>query len=329
MNNPLVTVVIPTYNREKLLPRAINSVLNQTYQKWELIIVDDRSTGDTEELVQDYIKKDKRIRYVKNTHNQGPAGARNQGTEVSGGEYIAFLDSDDEWKNNHLKDTIEGFEKNKDVDWIYADGEIFKDDKMIVRSIFKEHWKGKNKFIIERKGDLSLLSENKLLTNALKYGIYTGCQVSVMRKRLFEKIKFDESFYFGGIEDRLAPLEAIAKGFRLAYMDMVHLIRHVHKDSISASIQDKPVEDLLRIFKELERLYKIIPQKISLTGRQKRIINDKLADLYFWDLGYNCCLKIKDYNQAREYFLKALKLNPFNLKFWKTFIFRIILKIPI
>jgi len=108
---PLVSVIIPTYNREKKLPKAINSVIKQTYKKWELIVVDDRSTDDTQELVKRYVSKDKRIRYVKNTHKQGPSGARNQGMELAKGKYIAFLDSDDEWLKHHLKESVAVLDK--------------------------------------------------------------------------------------------------------------------------------------------------------------------------------------------------------------------------
>ena len=113
--NPGVSIIIPTYNRGNLLQGAISSILNQTYKNWELIIVDDRSTDNTKELVRNYMKKDKRIKYVVNEHKKGPGGARNQGIEIAKGEYIAFLDSDDEWFKHHLKDSVKVLE-NEPVD---------------------------------------------------------------------------------------------------------------------------------------------------------------------------------------------------------------------
>ena len=115
----MVSVVIPTYNREKLLPKALNSVINQTYQNWELIIVDDNSTDNTAALVNSYSKKDKRIRYVRNDRRKGPSGARNCGLLQCSGEYIAFLDSDDEWMKHHLTDSMRVL-LNEDVDVCFA-----------------------------------------------------------------------------------------------------------------------------------------------------------------------------------------------------------------
>lgn len=106
-NEPLVSIIMPSYNREGLLPKAINSVINQTYTNWELIIVDDRSTDNTKLLVEQYSQKDQRVRYMMNDRRKGPSGARNCGILNCSGEYIAFLDSDDEWLGHHLTDSME------------------------------------------------------------------------------------------------------------------------------------------------------------------------------------------------------------------------------
>ncbi|WP_262370105.1 glycosyltransferase family 2 protein [Dictyoglomus thermophilum] len=111
---PEVSIIIPTYNRERLLPRAIESVRRQTYKNWELLIIDDRSTDNTEILVKKYISLDDRIIYLKNERKKGPAGARNFGILNSKGKYIAFLDSDDEWSEIHLEESIDVL-KNYDI----------------------------------------------------------------------------------------------------------------------------------------------------------------------------------------------------------------------
>ena len=320
---PLVTVIIPTYNRRDILPRSINSVLTQTYKKWELIIIDDRSTDNTKEIVKKYMENDKRIRCCDNKHKKGPAGARNQGIEEAKGEFIAFLDSDDEWKPWHVQEIMEEFDKNPDVDWIYADNEREKDGEIIVKSVFKEYWTGKNKITVKKKEKINILAGKDLITDILKHSSYAGCQVSIIQKKVFSGINFDESFFYGGVEDRLAPLEAIAKGFRLAYLENIHLTYHIHAGSISTSDPNKDVDEKLKIYKELERLYKILPEKLSLKRKQQKIIKEKLADVYFWEIGYNCLFKKKDYKQAKKYFLKALKLKPFKLKYWGTFISKI------
>src|ERR671916_3003782 len=89
-----VSVVIPCYNQAHFLGEAIESVLSQTYEEFELIVVDDGSKDDTEELASSYAAEDARVRLIRQ-QNRGLAGARNRGLSESSGEYVVFLDSDD------------------------------------------------------------------------------------------------------------------------------------------------------------------------------------------------------------------------------------------
>ena len=106
---PLVSIVTPTYNRSDFLPEAIDSVLGQTYENFELIIVDDGSTDDTQALVESY-QKDPRIRYFYQA-NQGQSVARNRGIAESKGEFICFLDSDNAWLPQKLERSLLEFER--------------------------------------------------------------------------------------------------------------------------------------------------------------------------------------------------------------------------
>ncbi len=107
--NPLVSVIIPTYNRAHLLGRAIQSVLDQTFEDYELIVVDDASTDDTEEIVNAF--SDPRLRYVRHGENRGAPAARNTGIQVSNGAYVGFLDSDDAWHPEKLDRQIRKFQE--------------------------------------------------------------------------------------------------------------------------------------------------------------------------------------------------------------------------
>ena len=98
-------MIIPTFNRENVLKRAIDSVLSQSYQDLELIVVDDASTDQTQELLSGY--KDPRLKILRLPENKGVSYARNRGFEASCGEWIALLDSDDEWKKEKLKTQVE------------------------------------------------------------------------------------------------------------------------------------------------------------------------------------------------------------------------------
>ncbi len=97
----LVSVVIPSYNRANVLPRALNSVLSQTYQDFEIVIIDDCSKDNTQEVLEKF--NDPRIRYIRHEINQGGNAARNTGIKAANGEVIAFLDSDDEWLPTKLE----------------------------------------------------------------------------------------------------------------------------------------------------------------------------------------------------------------------------------
>ncbi|WP_324667972.1 glycosyltransferase family 2 protein [Geochorda subterranea] len=107
---PLVSVIIPTYNNAHVLPRAIRSVLAQTYSNWELIVVDDGSSDNTAEVMGQF--EDPRIRYIRHDNpGMGPGAARNTGLRLAQGDYVAFLDSDDEWLPEKLEAQLGVFKR--------------------------------------------------------------------------------------------------------------------------------------------------------------------------------------------------------------------------
>jgi glycosyltransferase involved in cell wall biosynthesis len=101
MDRPLISVVLPTYNREKYIKRAMDSVLRQTYENVELIIVDDKSTDNTIAVASAY--RDERVKLIRHRENLGCSAARNTGIDAARGEYIAFQDSDDVWLPHKLE----------------------------------------------------------------------------------------------------------------------------------------------------------------------------------------------------------------------------------
>ena len=105
MIDGLVSIVMPSWNTAPYIADAINSVLSQTYQNWELIIVDDSSTDNTDDIVKPFLL-DRRIRYIKNERNKGAALTRNRALREAQGAWIAFLDSDDLWMPEKLEKQI-------------------------------------------------------------------------------------------------------------------------------------------------------------------------------------------------------------------------------
>ena len=120
MVDGLVSIIMPSWNTGRFIAESIESVLHQTYQNWELLIVDDCSTDDTDVVVESF--KDSRIRYLKNEKNSGAALTRNRAIREARGEWIAFLDSDDLWQPEKLEKQV-AFMKEHDYVFTYHDFE--------------------------------------------------------------------------------------------------------------------------------------------------------------------------------------------------------------
>lgn len=117
MNNPLVSIIIPTYNRADLIGETLNSVIAQTYTNWECIVVDDGSTDTTDEVLAEYCKKDNRILYHHRPKNRRKGGnaARNYGFELSKGEFIQWFDDDDLMLNDFIKVKLNNLGSSQDL----------------------------------------------------------------------------------------------------------------------------------------------------------------------------------------------------------------------
>jgi glycosyltransferase involved in cell wall biosynthesis len=118
MNN-IVSIITPSYNSEKFIKDTIGSVLSQTYKNWEMIIVDDVSLDNSNEIIEEYCKKDSRIKLIKLAKNSGPAVARNRAIQEAKGRYIAFLDADDLWMSEKLEKQIK-FMTDNDLAFTYS-----------------------------------------------------------------------------------------------------------------------------------------------------------------------------------------------------------------
>lgn len=176
-NNPAVSVIIPVYNRSHVIERAVQSVLNQTCQDFEVIIIDDASSDNTWKKLDKL--NDKRIRKIRNRKNRGPAGSRNIGIREARGKYIAFLDSDDEWLPQKIEKQVQVLEAtSSEVGVVYSGTwRIMGDEKYYIPS----------SKIAQKEGNVysSYLSG--------KYLVYTSA--AVIKKACFKKVGFlDESF---------------------------------------------------------------------------------------------------------------------------------------
>lgn len=172
---------MPAYNSELYISDSINSVISQTYTNWELIIIDDGSTDCTVEIVLTYVKRDSRIKYYYQENKKLPS-ARNLGIQLSNGEYISFLDSDDIWMPEKLVKQIKKFTENTSIDLIYTNGQFINENG--------DH-------LAEYPSIFGLFS-GKEMYKLLFFNNYIPVLSVLLKKKLIDRIgKMDVSLIFG------------------------------------------------------------------------------------------------------------------------------------
>lgn len=178
MEKYLVSIIIPTYNRSDYILDALKSVLNQTYKKTEIIIVDDGSKDNTEEIIKNYIKLKKLHNiYYFYKENGGVATARNFGIEMSKGDLIAFLDSDDLWKDEKLSKQVKLFDDSK-IGLVHSHYSILKENNQIVTNNSEK---------------VSIFNGN-MYSKMRMYNL-VGTSTVVIRKECIDKVGFFEGEY--------------------------------------------------------------------------------------------------------------------------------------
>lgn len=111
--NPIVSIITPCYNSSAYISQTIESVLNQTFMDWEMIIIDDFSTDNSTTIISNYIQKDSRIKLIKLNKNSGPAIARNKGIALAKGAFLTFIDADDLWFKTFLENSLKEEKKSE------------------------------------------------------------------------------------------------------------------------------------------------------------------------------------------------------------------------
>jgi glycosyltransferase involved in cell wall biosynthesis len=200
----MFSIIIPSYNRANHLPKAIESVLAQSFTDWELIIVDDGSTDNTREIVASY--NDPRIKYIYQ-ENAERSAARNNGVRNAKGEWICFLDSDDTFCEDHLASIYEWIQRNNSIPRLICTG-LLKDNNGL-----------------KTKKPLLTISENMIKEISSKFLIPT--QVCV-HKSILEKNKFDIRFNLW--EDTHLWMR-IASNYPIAQIENYTCIQYIHEES--------------------------------------------------------------------------------------------------
>ncbi|MDQ7032792.1 MAG: hypothetical protein Q9M37_08805, partial [Desulfonauticus sp.] len=161
--------------------------------------------------------------------------------------------------------------------------------------------------------------DKNLFEKAVQYEIFAGLQTSIVRRKIFDFLMFDEDVRIG--EDRLLVYHAILKGFKFAYLLEIHATYRVHGEHISNVCQSQDVHVQTKKLLEYSKLYTKLLEIIPKSRKEyKKIIEKKLADLFFWNIAYGVFWSHKYYKESFEYFKKGISLNPLNVIFWKTYL---------
>jgi teichuronic acid biosynthesis glycosyltransferase TuaG len=261
VEQPLVSVIMPAYNAERYIAGSIQSVIDQTYQNWELVVVDDGSTDRTAAIVRTFSANDSRVRYVFQ-ENQRLGKARNTGVTNASGPLIAFLDSDDLWMNEKLALQVEMLEA-MNADIIYTDGFIFADDDPALETRTLSVMCGR----IEGAHMLDLL----LMHNSIPV-----LSVLMRRKTFDEAGPFEESPHYHGSEDYDLWLKAARRGAVFYGMGekLVRYRRHCAAMTSKNSNWLKPTLRVVRRHLELGNLGELERKK-----RLKGLYRDLIAAL--------------------------------------------------
>jgi GT2 family glycosyltransferase len=228
---PFVSVITPTYNRAHVLLRAVQSVLEQDFVDFELLVIDDGSTDDTARLLADL--EDPRVNYSRFEINRGIGAARYEGVARARGTLVAFLDSDDCWKPGKLTKVVAAFAQHPQVDLVFSD---FED----INYISNTREKGLvNAEVALRRLHISPLAEGWWAIQAgvpeglMRLNFVGPSSVVVMRHSVFERVgNFREDL--SGPEDLEMWWRAAVLGARFAYTTDVLVERHKDRGSITA-----------------------------------------------------------------------------------------------
>jgi len=275
VKTPKVSVIIPTYNQAKFIDKAIESVLKQSYQDFEIIVINDGSTDNTEEIVKNY--SDFRIRYIYQANNVGVSEARNTGIRASQGDYIALLDSDDEFLPERLMKQVQILQNKSSEIGVVCSWSYNIDEKG--NYISKRCLPKKDGYIYE-----DLLSTNPISVPTV-----------LIRKECFEKVGLFDNL-LDGQEDWDMWIR-MAKCYQFALIKVPLAKRRIHPNRISYDLERKNVTASRIIKKYMSELK----------------VRHSIHSSHYLYIGFRFCQMGKT-RDGRRYLLKAISLYPFCIK---------------
>jgi len=287
MRVPEMGVIIPTFNRARFLERAVTSVLRQGVTPLEILIVDDRSTDDTRQVVERLQEMCGDIRYLANDRTKGPSGARNKGILNASGRYLAFLDSDDEWLDDHLTEAVDVLASHNEIDVLFGNFRIVEEKSgRFIGNFFDAKEVLPTLHTGELDGHIRMLKDD--LFTALIRENFFHLGGAVIRARSLQGLLFDEDIGFA--EDRDFALRLFReRGAVFAYRTNPVFVMLRHEGNLTG--------DTIAAHRALAEAHLLLFRKYlaqyRLSDEQKSLICGLIAER-FVDLAYS-------HRQSREY----------------------------
>ncbi len=241
--NYKVSVIIPTYKRSDFLQRAIDSVLNQSYDNIEIIVVDDNNPNSeyrfrTEEKMKKYVSFNNII-YIKNKRNMGGALARNEGLIKSSGDYITFLDDDDVYLPDKINSQINYMLANK-LDMSFTDVRIHNMNNKLVD--YREH------------SYVKILTNKELLNQHIMHHLTPTDTYMFKRKSILDIGGFDD-VQMG--QEFMLMLKAIRSGLKIGYLPVAHVIQYIH-DGERISVGENKINKEIELFNYKKKFFNLL-----------------------------------------------------------------------
>lgn len=222
--NDLISIVMPAYNCEKIIAESIDSVIRQTYQNWELLVLDDGSKDNTLQIINEFTVKDSRIKSLPNEANKGVSATRNRGIELAQGNWIAFLDSDDMWEPSKLEKQMK-IAKEKSSEFLFTGASYINEEGDPYKGIFE---------VPEKVTYKKLRNQNVI-----------SCSSVLIKKKYFKNIKMEKDEMH---EDYAVWLRVLKLGVTAHGVNEPLLIYRISKNSKSGN-KLKTVKMTYKVFR--------------------------------------------------------------------------------
>lgn len=267
----LISVIMPVYNSGKYLHTAVEGILNQSYENFELICIDDASTDGSDYALIQYQKSDKRILLLRHDKNMGAARTRNEGIELACGKYLFFVDADDVFERDLLMRMVQVAERES-VDMVYINYDLFEDEGSCGKDIRGKYYYFGNFFSKYKEVEKY---PKGLLWSILPapYSRLYSNEFIKKNKLCFQDLKSSNDVYFGIMATALAQKTA----FLEEQVNLVHVRMHGGRDRISN--HRNPYDNFRAYVYLLQEM-----KKIQLSARNLEIVQERFLDNTLWEL---------------------------------------------